>query len=157
MIIQHCVPLFIVRHTTANICEAQSRSIGANTVLYCSVLFYITKKQVPLILKMALSKYSRLSLSRLRLSRITFYLEVKSWSMFEHGNLTTCNNLSDLFFPQFCKSDMSRYGYLEVFQSRLDFEIQRVDWRRRFQLAPMIKAVQASPTENQARSCDPYM
>ena len=31
------------------------------------------------------------------------------------------------FFPQFCKSDMSRYGYLEVFQSPLDFEITRVD------------------------------
>ena len=30
-------------------------------------------------------------------------------------------------FPQFCKSDMSRYGYLEIFQSLLDFEITRVD------------------------------
>ena len=24
--------------------------------------------------------------------------------------------LFDWYFPQFCKSDMSRYGYLEVFQ-----------------------------------------
>ena len=24
--------------------------------------------------------------------------------------------LFDLYFPQFCKSDMSKYGYLEVFQ-----------------------------------------
>ena len=31
--------------------------------------------------------------------------------------------LFDLFFPQFCKSDMSRYGYLEVFQRDLDFEV----------------------------------
>ena len=35
--------------------------------------------------------------------------------------------LFDLFFTQFCKSDMSRYGYLEVLQSPLDFEITRVD------------------------------
>ena len=27
--------------------------------------------------------------------------------------------LFDLFCPQFCKSDMSRYGYLEVFQTVL--------------------------------------
>ena len=25
--------------------------------------------------------------------------------------------LFDWYFPQFCKSDMSKYGYLEVFQS----------------------------------------
>ena len=31
------------------------------------------------------------------------------------------------FFPQFCKSDMSRYGYLEVSQSALDFKITRVN------------------------------
>ena len=35
--------------------------------------------------------------------------------------------LFDLFFPQFCKSDISRYGYLKVFQSPLDVEITRVD------------------------------
>ena len=34
---------------------------------------------------------------------------------------------NELFFPQFYKSDMSRYGYLEVFQSPLEFEITRVD------------------------------
>ena len=33
--------------------------------------------------------HSRLSLSRLRLSRITTYLEVKIWSLYWHGNLTT--------------------------------------------------------------------
>ena len=32
--------------------------------------------------------------------------------------------LFDLIFPQFCKSDMSRYGYLEVFQ--------RVRWNLRY-------------------------
>ena len=30
-------------------------------------------------------------------------------------------------FPQFHKSDMSKYGYLEVFRSPLEFEITRVD------------------------------
>ena len=34
--------------------------------------------------------------------------------------------LFDLFFPQFCKSDMSKYGYLEVFEGPLDFKITRV-------------------------------
>ena len=34
--------------------------------------------------------YSRFSLSRPRLSRVTAYLEVKIWSLFSHGNLTTC-------------------------------------------------------------------
>ena len=41
-------------------------------------------------------KYSRLSLSRFRLSRITVYLEVK------HGNLTTGNIISNFTtFPQY--------------------------------------------------------
>ena len=36
-----------------------------------------------------MGKYSRLSLSRLRLSRITAYLEVKILFLFQHGNLQT--------------------------------------------------------------------
>ena len=35
--------------------------------------------------------------------------------------------LFDLFFPQFCKSEMLMYRYLKVFQRPLDFEITRVD------------------------------
>ena len=36
--------------------------------------------------------------------------------------------LFNCYFPQFCKSDMSKYGYLEVFQGvPFDFEITRVD------------------------------
>ena len=38
-------------------------------------------------------KYTRLSLSRLRLSRITAYLEVKVGSLFKHENLTTGNKI----------------------------------------------------------------
>ena len=34
-----------------------------------------------------IGKYSQLSLSRLRLSRITAYLEEKIWSLFYHRNL----------------------------------------------------------------------
>ena len=37
--------------------------------------------------------YSRLSLSRLRLSRITAYLEEKIWSSFKHRNLTSSNKI----------------------------------------------------------------
>ena len=37
--------------------------------------------------------YSRLSLSRPRLSRFTAYLEVKIWFLFKHENLTTCNKI----------------------------------------------------------------
>ena len=37
--------------------------------------------------------------------------------------------LFEWYFPQFCKSDMSKDGYLEVFQMvPFDFEITRVDW-----------------------------
>ena len=96
-------------------------------------------------------KYSQLSLSRLRLSRITTYLEEKIWSFLKHRNLKSgykilwkrgeiapsplfhnifnihfylkessyiviCKNwLFKLFFPQYYKSDMSKYDYLELF------------------------------------------
>ena len=35
--------------------------------------------------------------------------------------------LFDSFFPQFCKSDMSRNGYRSISESPLDFEIMGVD------------------------------
>ena len=35
--------------------------------------------------------------------------------------------LFDWYFPQFCTSDMSKYGYLEVSEGPFDFEITRVD------------------------------
>ena len=42
---------------------------------------------------MEIYTYSRLSLSRLRLSRITASLEVKIWSLLKHENLTTGNKI----------------------------------------------------------------
>ena len=39
------------------------------------------------------SIYSRLSLSRLRLSRTTAYLEEKFWSLFKHRNLKSGNKI----------------------------------------------------------------
>ena len=83
-------------------------------------------------------RYSRLPLSRPRLSRISAYLEEKIFSPFKHWNLTTGINILwkrtsgvklhihlwnvavrfIYFFPQFCKSDMSRHKYLEVFQMK---------------------------------------
>ena len=88
--------------------------------------------KVQLVLSMR--KYSRLSLSRPRLSRITAYLEVKILSLFKHGNLINCSSFPQYYqyisnfrsqttysfvncgcsiycFLQFRKSDMSRYGY----------------------------------------------
>ena len=98
--------------------------------------------------------YSRLSLSRTCLSRITAYLEVKIWSLLnteiyqqatkywgKEEKLQLRSNFSSFpqyfqyisnlgvkikinfvkggcwinCFPQFRKSDMSKYGYLEVF------------------------------------------
>ena len=35
--------------------------------------------------------------------------------------------LFDWYFPQFCKSDMSKYGYLGVSEGPFNFEITRVD------------------------------
>ena len=35
-----------------------------------------------------------------------------------------------IYFSSSLQSDMSKYGYLEVFQSPLDFEITRVDWSK---------------------------
>ena len=46
--------------------------------------------QLLIIIGMKVAKYSWLSLSRPRLSRITVYLEVKIWSLPKHENLTTC-------------------------------------------------------------------
>ena len=103
-----------------------------------------------------IGKYSRTSISRTRLFRITAYLEVKIWSQFQHETMTTGNKImwergeiapkeqfllfSTLFyiyisnfrsqitysfvkcdcsiycFPHSLNSDMSKYGYLEVFQ-----------------------------------------
>ena len=115
-----------------------------------NIHFHVEIRKIP----KTIPKYSRLLLSRLHLSRITTYLEVKIWSLIKHENLKQvtkycgkeeklllrCNfsffpqyfqyifyfkvklhihllNVVVLFiFLQFCKSDMSRYGYLEVFQ-----------------------------------------
>ena len=102
------------------------------------------------------NEYSRTSLSRTRLFRITVCLEVKIWSLFYHETMTIGNKrmwkigeiapkeqfllfstlcyiyISNLrsqitysfvkygcsiyCFPHSLNSDMSRYGYLEVFQ-----------------------------------------
>ena len=39
------------------------------------------------------TEYSRLSLSRTRLSRVTAYLEVKIWSLFSHRELPKGNKI----------------------------------------------------------------
>ena len=49
----------------------------------------------------------------------TIYLQLQESKLRTH----LLNVVVDLFFPIFCKSDMSKYGYLEVFQ--------RVPWNSR--------------------------
>ena len=69
--------------------------------------------------------YSRLSLSRLRLSRITAYLGVKIWSLFKHENLTTGNKtlwkrgeiaISPLFHNIFNISLTSGVNYILIYE-----------------------------------------
>ena len=48
---------------------------------------------VSICLKCDIVMYSRLSLSRLRLSRITAYLELKIWSLLKPESLTTGNKI----------------------------------------------------------------
>ena len=51
----------------------------------------------------SLSLLSWFLLSRLRLSRIIAYLEVKIWSLFQHGNLTTGWSESSLVAQILCR------------------------------------------------------
>ena len=124
----------------------------------CPNTFFCSTKESReqyLILRRGVCNYSRTSLSRTRLFRITAYLEVKIWSLFQHETMTTVNKImwkrgefapkeqillfftlfyiyisnlrsqiTHLFvkcgcsircFPHSLNSDMSRYGYLEVF------------------------------------------
>ena len=65
--------------------------------------------------------YSRLS--RLCLSRITAYLEVKIWSLCKHANLTTgiyalCSNFSS--FLQYCQ-------YISNFRSQITYSFVKID------------------------------
>ena len=58
-----------------------------------SVKIVIDDTEVRLFLSRVKVRYSRTSLSRLRLSRITAYLEAKIWSLIKHKNLTTGNKI----------------------------------------------------------------
>ena len=60
---------------------------GRRGVVSCQKSEYQPSVSNPLIIKK--KKYSRLSLSRPRLSRIIAYLEVIIWSLPKHENLTT--------------------------------------------------------------------
>ena len=65
-------------------------------------------------------KYSRLSLSRLRLSRITAYLEVTIWSQFLHENLITGNKILWKLRSDF--SSLPQYfQYISNFRSQITY------------------------------------
>ena len=56
--------------------------------------------------------------------------------------------LFDLFFSQFCKSDMSRYGYLEVFKSPFHQPVwQRLFWLHHWSVPHVHSSGAFSPSE----------
>ena len=68
---------------------------GAKMVFYrrrCDVMTSHRRKY-DVILRHVPAEYSRLSLSRLRLSRISAYLEDKIWSFFKRRKLTSDNKM----------------------------------------------------------------
>ena len=66
---------------------------GLYTVVVCLLLLLVSLVGYSMAPPGHLLYYSRLSLSRPRLSQKTAYLEVKIWSLFLHGNLTTVNKI----------------------------------------------------------------
>ena len=72
-----------------------------------------------------LFKYSWLSLSRPRLSRITAYLEVKIWSLPIHENLTTdgkCRKEEKLLLRSNFSSFPQYFQYISNFKSQITFQ-----------------------------------
>ena len=69
--------------------------------------------------------YSRLSLSRPRLSRITAYLEVKIWSLPKHENLTTCEKYCGKEEKLLLRSNFSSFPqyfqYISNFKSPITY------------------------------------
>ena len=76
-------------------------------------------------IKQQVTKYCRIDEKLLQNSLFHNFFLI--YIQFQESNyIFICEmRLFDLVFPQICKSDMSRYGYLEVFMSPLDFEITR--------------------------------
>ena len=122
-------------------------NLRRNTYLRLGLLTYAPSQTKATATRALLSicyKYSRLSLSTLRLSQITAYLEEKIWFFFKHRNLTLgsknvvdkgrtifsmyISNKRSLITYSFVKFGcaiciflnsgnlMSKYGYLEMFQ-----------------------------------------
>ena len=75
-------------------------------------------------------KYSWLSLSRPRLSRITAYLEVKIWSLPKHENLTTCKKYCGKEEKLLLRSNFSSFSqyfqYISNFKSPITHTVKPV-------------------------------
>ena len=69
-----------------------------------------------------ITKYSWLSLSRTRLSRITAYPEMKIWSLLKHENLTTGKNIVEKRRNCSCSSFPQYFQYISV-TSRVQLHI----------------------------------
>ena len=72
------------------------------------------------------TKYSWLSLSRPRLSRITAYLEVKIWSLPKHENLITdgkyCRKEEKLLLRSNFSSFQQYFQYISNFKSPITYQ-----------------------------------
>ena len=92
------------------------------------LLPYLTKYTGPFESEIAkgVCIYSRLSLSRPRLSRITAYLEVKIWSLPIHENLTTdgkyCRKEEKLLLRSNFSSFPQYFQYISNFKSPITYQ-----------------------------------
>ena len=73
------------------------------------------------------SYYGRLSLSRLGISRITVYLEVKIWSLFNHKNLSTGNKIlwkrGEIVPKKNFSSVLQSFQYISNFRCRTTYSL----------------------------------
>ena len=73
--------------------------------------------------------HSRLSLYRLRLSRITAYLEMKSWSLFYHRNLTRgnkkCGKEEKLLLRNNFSSFPQYFQYISKFRTQVTYSFAK--------------------------------
>ena len=81
------------------------------------------------------SKYSRLSLSRLPLSRTTAYLEEKIWSLFKHRNLTSGNKILWIRGEIAPQEQFLPFPTIFSIYSRLSLSRNRRDHHKHFEIS----------------------
>ena len=110
-----------------NICCGYSLEAprGDTSIEYPQFIFSLRNKET-IYLDTPVYKYSWLSLSRPRLSRITAYLEVKIWSLPIHENLTTdgkyCRKEEKLLLRSNFSSFPQYFQYISNFKSPITYQ-----------------------------------